>query len=107
MQVDVLPVGKRKYGDNRSCTYEYPVNVFHFSVYAGNANCGKKMLDPFLKFPFVLLVKLAIKLYIVIEYFLIIIRQMNNFSCSSYSEYKQYNDNDQYKYKKYLQNSNH
>jgi len=32
---------------------------------------------------------------------------MNNFSCSSYSEYKENNNNDQYKYKKYLQNGNH
>jgi hypothetical protein len=32
---------------------------------------------------------------------------MNNFSCSSYSEYKENNNNDQYKYKKYLQNGDH
>ena len=32
---------------------------------------------------------------------------MNNFSCSSYSEYKQNNNNDQYKNEKYLQYGDH
>ena len=32
---------------------------------------------------------------------------MNNFSCSSYSEYKENNDDDQYKNEKNLQNGDH
>lgn len=32
---------------------------------------------------------------------------MNNFSCSSYSEYKKNNNNDQYKNEKYLQYGDH
>jgi len=107
MQVDVLPVRKEKNRDDGSCANEYSVHVFHFSIHTGNVDSGKKMLDPFFKFSLALLIQLTIKFYIVVQYFFVIIRQVDDLPCSSYPEYKKYNDDNQYKYKKYLENGDH